>query len=383
MKQIKKNEENKFYDSTERVYYNCLFVNSNQQRGTFQEARFIDNRSQPIIDKPSDYTMSVVRFRCDTSNIPLLLMPIQPLPNTDINKSIYSITLSYTPSNYNSQKYVMYSNTGTDAPVPPNTNGIGKISNIDPNYAAYYSIYVVDRLLELINNALNDAYTDIVNTQWGGIPDPNYSCAPQIGFDSTSQLFFIIAPVAYSSASPLVEFYMNKDLYYLFDSSFLTTQYYYDPQPFNKDIQINIYNNGANNITLPAPFGNSVKYYQNFPTLGNISIFSNLIFAGNNIPCRYELLPNRGVNTTNSDIGNTQFPIITDFTLDNSNGTSFRNQIYYVPSAEYRRVNLISDTPLTQIDLSIYWTDKYNNLYPLLLNSSQSCTLKILFEKKY
>ena len=70
--------------------------------------------------------------------------------------------------------------------------------------------------------------------------------------------------------------------------------------------------------------------------------------------------------------------LITDFVVD-----YYRQNIIYVPSAEYRRIEMVGSEPLSNLDLSIYWKTREGEFVPFLLASGGSCSIKIMFEKKH
>ena len=73
--------------------------------------------------------------------------------------------------------------------------------------------------------------------------------------------------------------------------------------------------------------------------------------------------------------------VISDFTVALDNSNSYRPSVDYSPTI-YRMVDLIGHSPITYIDIQLYWNDIYSNFYPMTLGSNQSCNIKILFRKK-
>jgi hypothetical protein len=53
-----------------------------------------------------------------------------------------------------------------------------------------------------------------------------------------------------------------------------------------------------------------------------------------------------------------------------------------VPTAEYRMVDLQSNQPLTSIQLSVNWRNKFGTLIPLNLGSDGNAQIKILFRRR-
>jgi hypothetical protein len=69
--------------------------------------------------------------------------------------------------------------------------------------------------------------------------------------------------------------------------------------------------------------------------------------------------------------------LITDFVAD-----VYVPSIIYVPSAEYRRIELVGSTPLSNLDLAIFWKNRVGQLQPFLLPVGGSCSIKLMFELK-
>ena len=78
--------------------------------------------------------------------------------------------------------------------------------------------------------------------------------------------------------------------------------------------------------------------------------------------------------------GNSFANIITDFITDED---SYRGSLLYFPTAQYRYISLLTDQPISQVDLQVYYGLKQNGLLiPFTLPSGGSASLKLLFEKK-
>jgi hypothetical protein len=80
----------------------------------------------------------------------------------------------------------------------------------------------------------------------------------------------------------------------------------------------------------------------------------------------------------NNNSNTLAIPILTDYSTEGL----YKNFLYYVPTSEYRRLQLYGSTPLTSIDLQVYWRDRLGALNPFLLTSNTTVTVKMLFEKK-
>ena len=54
----------------------------------------------------------------------------------------------------------------------------------------------------------------------------------------------------------------------------------------------------------------------------------------------------------------------------------------YLPTAEYRMIQLGGREPIMRVNLQAWWTDFSGNSYPIELSESGSFSAKVLFRKK-
>ena len=74
--------------------------------------------------------------------------------------------------------------------------------------------------------------------------------------------------------------------------------------------------------------------------------------------------------------------VLTDFEVPLDSGYENKPVISYVPSAEYRLVDLNGNAPLNTIEISLGWRDKLGVFNPLNIGPNGFAQLKILFRKK-
>jgi hypothetical protein len=127
-----------------------------------------------------------------------------------------------------------------------------------------------------------------------------------------------------------------------------------------------------------------VKVNQEYSTISNWSPVSSIVFTSNTIPIISNQL---SAPLIYSESGVLQFggnnsnfaQIITDL---ETNELCYKPNLMYNPSAQYRIVSMVGSQSLSNIDVSVFWKSRLGILYPLLLISGSSCTLKFLFTKK-
>ena len=124
---------------------------------------------------------------------------------------------------------------------------------------------------------------------------------------------------------------------------------------------------------------------QEFPNLQAFNSLVNITLTTRGIPIQSEAVSipsGSGAHTTGAGDGTAL--ILTDFMPTTTVGFESTRQrfVYYVPSSEYRLIELLPQSPLKVIDLQIYWTDLNGTLRPLMLRPNTFCSVKLLFRRK-
>jgi hypothetical protein len=84
-----------------------------------------------------------------------------------------------------------------------------------------------------------------------------------------------------------------------------------------------------------------------------------------------------------TDVQNNNFlPVITDLEVPYTRGDESKPSISYAPSGEYRLIDLQSNAPINNIEISVFWRDQYGTLHPFVLEPGCFSSLKLLFRKK-
>lgn len=94
------------------------------------------------------------------------------------------------------------------------------------------------------------------------------------------------------------------------------------------------------------------------------------------LPARMEVVPSLAAGVYSSS------PVLVDFVITPQDRLSANTSLVYLPSAEFRWFDLISDQELRAIDLAFFAADDAGNLTPIYLQPGQTCTTKILFARK-
>jgi hypothetical protein len=263
--------------------------------------------------------------------------------------------------------------------------------------------------------------------------DSTTSCAvistPQYKANNTSPAFetrFLDASGNIIANTSGVKMYFNSPLFLLFSSfnsifkgqinNITTTAtgqgYYQDPSGYTSIVipsgttitglnyEITILNQqGTNQILTPSlypvvapdtPLGATtttnlfIQTFQEFSTIANWTPIESIVFVSNTLPIVSNQLASPVIfnenQITTGNGNNAKFAqIITDIT---TNQQSYKPNLLYNPTAEYRMISLTGNRPLTNVDVSVFWRTKLGTIIPLNLLSGGSCSIKFLFRKR-
>ena len=365
------------------IYYDISIVN-NDPTGIRPaiDCSFSENRAAPYLSKPDEYHMSVIRFQLDTEgNLPLFI-PYAQLGQNNVNLLIYTVTLSYTylGTAYDAQVNLLYVPQNSQAsPAPPVVN--------QDNTSQYYWIYSYQQFVNMINTAFATSYALLniaVNAAGGDLPIG--SVAPFMSLNAQTNLFSLYADTTYDITNGNhISIYANQPL---FNHVGAMDRIQYSTYVNGKAYQYKIYNvNGLNTVTIPVGGINYYQMTQSYSTTAIMCPIKSIAFKSNQLPIIQNIISSN-TGQFNSDTLDQSggynaniSPNITDFIANITNGTEYLPLLIYSPASEYRLVDMISDTPLTSMDIRVFWIDQFGVNYPLKLLSG-SCQIKILFRLK-
>lgn len=354
-------------------------------------AKYSVTKNDRIIEKASDYYLSVIRFTIPLDATPLFIMPVVPnnglsnltpfIIGVEYNGNQFPINLNYIPQN----NYTSY------APIPIQNRPLQIINE-------YYYVYNYDVLLNMIN-------TSII-TVWGnaGLTAlfPGY-LPPYFFLNPNTNLISLVIPeyagVLTAPAVAIPRLYCNNILNTYLDG--FSTYYNGTGNPKGNDVYFtfNLRPEHAyvpNGTTTVAPISPAVgrparsfyyEFIQEFSCLEYWTSLRRIIISSNSLPTRNEYIPvanNANIITDTNTISVTaSFPIIADLVLqvDNSPGLS-RSMAYYNQTGNPQLVDLTGDNDIRTIDINLYWEDRDGNLYPIELSLLQQCSLKLGFFNK-
>lgn len=349
----------------DRKYINVVMAHDEKKEGYTYAVRK-ENYNQIVINRPSDYYLSVLRFQIPTADIPLLIPEIEGFPtNTNVNKTVYSVTLEWEDPMGNiktsGETFVIFESVvKSSTPRPINADNPDPM--IDPS--DYYFIYTPNQFIEMVNTTFITAF-NALNAATGGVLT---SVPPYFTYDPTTLLITLNADVGYLNTTIRpIKIYVNYKLYTFFDN----IDYLFYSYTGAKGVQFMI-KNTYNNL-----FSGIYRMTQQFNSLATWDVFKSIQILSSFIPVENEIVPSpRDPSNYNT------FSVVKDFVPFYETGTDFRQFINYRYSGSYELINLNSNYPITTIDISVYWVDRYGNRYQVSIPYNQVLSIKLCFIKK-
>jgi hypothetical protein len=342
--------------SSDHIYYNVLFKNNSDE---MQDAYFTETRSNPILSRPNEYHMSIIRFSIPTFGVPLFVWPLNPdrTPNN---------TYYYFFFKYKNFQYISYVNF---------KSWVG--SNDLP------SVFCVQNFLDMCNEALFIGH-DYMVTNVPGYPGTN---PPYLMFEPSTQLLSLVADKGYTTIlNPGPgEFPIYLDANYQLHTFFESIPHAKILDIASGDsIRFVIENTGDNEIVLKSPINPSNLYASvdgykmtgEYHVVQNWSSLKSIIITSINLKTKEELIQNQFTINQNSSL-----QILTDFEPHATSLSEIRAWQNYNANI-YRKVDLTSSSEIKNIDIQIYWSDKDNNIYRLKIPPTYYFSIKLLFVKK-
>jgi len=197
------------------VYYDLVLTNFSSTYTRSLPIEFREARNSPIIDKASDYMLSVVRFQIDSYGLPSYMGNIQPNQG-DRDLMIESVTLEGVigTNTFQFQEYLRWipRNLSARIPNPPNQQPNG-FQDLDTEY--YYGNHF-QYFCDLVNTALETAATALRASlaTFAGL------ITPFLYWDSTAEKarLYVEENLCNPSNANYVRVYFNRPLDALFNS---------------------------------------------------------------------------------------------------------------------------------------------------------------------
>jgi hypothetical protein len=376
-------------NTPEKLYYDIQLTNLETSGTVPPVLNFIETRNVPFLYDADKYYMSIIRFSLDTPNLPVFIPTIQ-LNQPDINLTIYSVSLQWiNPSDltqiYTVQTFVQFIPQSKIAQIPPPPS----VNGIQYNGGNYYNVYNYQYFIYLINEAFITCYNQLkalVVADGLVLPSDYY---PVLSWDTQNNTAILNCDIlGYSTiATNYIKIFFNTSLAQLFSSFPVILNSISLVDGLNAQIITNSFSN-TNVIQYPPtnPEYEAIQVFQEYSTIALWTPITSIVFTSNTLPIISNqvstpiVFNGSGIYAGNGGNNSLVNQIITDFI---SNDGTYKPQLVYEPSAQYRYIELLGNRPLNTFDLQVYYKDRLGSLNPFYLSSGCTATVKILFTKKH
>jgi len=279
----------------------------------------------------------------------------------------------------------------------------------------YFQIYNYPNWISMVNNCLTGTFWTLQGIYYNGngtsptpgsqLPNsgvnPSQFQAPSMSWDANdlkgiiTASYKLFAQNTESIGTKIAKIYFNDPFSTLFDSF----PYIYPNVNVNDprySLLVLNTNSGAGTFIVQA-YNDSgtpglaylgIQAYQDHQTASLMNPIQSIVFTSTLLPVVMEnvgvpIIVN-GTSTTQVVLGSSAnvFPVVTDFVVPFSAVNNYLPDVTYVPSGEYRLVDLYGSSPCKQIDIQVFWKDVYGQQHPFYLSSGCSGSLKVMFRAK-
>jgi hypothetical protein len=357
-------------NDAENVYFNAILNGPSATSPTDGIAAIFDvTRTQPIISKPSDYYVSIIRMTLPLNSMPIFICPITIQPNT----TPWVVGIDYNGVYYS--QIVMWQ---TELYTTPQSNLFADWYHFCFSYGTFVS---------MINVAMAAAYAAFRAAN-PLAPQAVPNQAPFLIYNSTTELFSWVwhqswaslPPAVYPPAAGVARVGLNYPLLAVFDG--FRTLLVNGSSPDPEDEANYVFEDTGDNIYAALP--NTKFTVQGFDAISLLANLRRIVVTTSSLPIVSESVPGNNSTAGLDSQSNTAstLPILTDFVpqLDFSNDV--RSIVYYTPTAQYRLTNMVSDLPLSRVQLSFWWQATDGTLVPIIIARNQQVGVKLAFFKK-
>jgi hypothetical protein len=259
----------------------------------------------------------------------------------------------------------------------------------------YYNVYNFEFLIFNINLCMtacfNNLKAKVLAVNPAAFFPPNRAF---VTWDTVQNIAVITAESKYYDESPenpnpIIRIYFNAPMYNLFSS--FPMQFYGFDITLGRNFLLVMTNIGTlNQVTITVPYSNplvsyeAIQSFQEYSTVNSLSPIQAIVFTSNTLPIQPTnisppvVISNNQIATTPSNNAATA-NVITDIV---TNSGIYAPSVLYTPSAQYRLISLYGSSPLTNIDIQIYYRLRDGSLIPFHLSSGSSVSIKLGFFRK-
>lgn len=308
-------------------------------------------RTQPIVNRASDYYCSVVRFQ-----IPRVGIPWFDFPNSN-------------PFYDNKQFRITFSDGTTDT-----TEQLQYVSSGIPSPLGNQPVYFIPQFLKSINDGFIAANAQAIIDGVAGVT----ANPPYVRMRDDGKLEFWV------DQASTVEIWFNWNLFRYINGTFSFYEGYGNAN--NKDERlfylpadtgIMLGTNTIDGSTFVPPL--ATDYYsivQDYPAFYFWDAVNGIILTTSTLPILSEY--SQGIDASGNNV---TLNSLTDFIPLNESGKANNSPLLYFAN-EYRLVDMKGQDPITKIDIKIFSRDNFGVIRPMFLAPFESFSVKLMFVKK-
>jgi len=347
----------------DHIYYNVNF--SPPPGASSGNMEYNIQLNSPLLQNPGDFSLAIVRFDLSLADVPYLIFRIQEgLTQANPNLGVYSFTLSYGGNDYTN--YSIYDNAYHQLPIP-----IAPIQNEGLQFVDYYYyIFEIPVMVDYLNRALAQSTIDLLAAN----PVLAPLSTPYLKYNPETKLIDFYVPRKFETSN--IELWFNNATYKLLAGFKIFYSSNFTSQKRNRLIieSGQEYSNGYTQFgLLPVVPPLWYIFKPDSPQIYSWSELQNIVIKTSLLPIRNEF------SIVSGSTQLTPEPILTDFSVP-SNIDSNVLTISYANQGVYRYIDLLTENPLSQIDISVFWKDKKGILRPMIVYSSDKFSnMKLAF----
>lgn len=355
-------------DESDNLYLNLLIpnlVNSSELTPQNIPAEYDQTLNVALLQNPSEYYMSVVRFTLPLDLIPIFSFPVDVSQNNP-NISALEIGIQTSGGTQYPQRIVYVSANNIAVPA---ASGSAPYFDYYQVTSPYYFIYNIQPFINMVNTALSAAYV----ASGGLVAD-----APYYIFNPQTELISLVVDATFLASGKSI--FLNAALKTYFSSFNFTTLNNFVTGPY-------FFYHNLSTIPYGSPSGGPYIFQEEWNSLALWFDIRKVVVQSESFPVVQESSPvfssYKIFGSAQQQNGNANYiSILTDFAVTYDQVADVSSQLTYIPNPQYRLIDLRSNTPLYRIQLQFFWLSKNSYLYPVLLSPNQGVEIKLGFFKK-
>jgi len=361
------------------VYYQGQFRNNSSKP---QQIRILNTFTQPLLEDPSAFQGRVDEFVIDNTNLPTMVAVPRQDGAVDVDELNYFVALKW--NGYEAISWLrLISVNEWDRPETPSPTA-------DIKHQPFYSIVSLQQWLNIVNNALRDAYVELLT--FPGYPYPAENTPPFLVLNADTGILALVLPQTFSPPlnTYIVSFVFSRSLQNIlkipYDQILYDTNW--EPKP---------------NLAYETTLGSYLYYVRSsvdwlsttdlvlqFPTTplwAAPAYYFCTAFDWRGQWCSVKKIvlecnlgrTEQGSSTT-STISDQVEPVLATYTIDLDGAQSINGLSHYTPY--YPKIwDVGKQSQVNQIFCNFFWKNEDGRKYPLLATFGSETTIKIAFER--